>query len=69
MPPSADGATPPGPIGMDPIWVGRRVVEAIRANDLYVVTHPDRKTSVQRRVDPLLAAFDTDPAEPGFTEP
>jgi NAD(P)-dependent dehydrogenase (short-subunit alcohol dehydrogenase family) len=68
-PPSPNGSAPAGPVGMDPLWVGRRVVEAIRANDLYVVTHPRRKSSVQRRIDPLLAAFDTGPAEPGFTEP
>lgn len=44
-------AMPPGP-------VGERVVEAIRANELYVITHPEMKPVVAARFDRILRAFD-----------
>ena len=47
--------------GIDPAIVGRAVVDAIRANDLYVITHPEHRPLVARRVERLLAAFDTPP--------
>jgi|WetSurMetagenome_2_1015567.scaffolds.fasta_scaffold162309_1 NAD(P)-dependent dehydrogenase (short-subunit alcohol dehydrogenase family) len=44
-------AMPAGP-------VGERVVEAIKANELYVITHPEMKPVVAARFDRILRAFD-----------
>jgi hypothetical protein len=38
--------------------VGRRVVEAVKANELDVFTHPGSKAAVAARFDRILAAFD-----------
>ena len=44
--------------GMDPVEVGRRVVTAIRDNDLYVFTHPEFRPLVAERFQNILAAYD-----------
>jgi len=44
--------------GIDPDVVGRRVLEAVRDNDLYIFTHPMFKDAVQTRFAGILAAFD-----------
>jgi NAD(P)-dependent dehydrogenase (short-subunit alcohol dehydrogenase family) len=44
--------------GIDPAIVGRAVVDAIRADELYVITHPEHRPLVAARVEQLLAAFD-----------
>ena len=41
---------------------------AIARDELYAISHPGRRIAVQGRVDRLLAAFDVEPAEPGFAE-
>jgi NAD(P)-dependent dehydrogenase (short-subunit alcohol dehydrogenase family) len=43
---------------MDPRVVGEDVVDAIRENDLYVITHGEYRPAVARRADRLLDAFD-----------
>lgn len=43
---------------MDPAVVGEKVLEAVRANDFYIFTHPEFKTMVQARFENILAAFD-----------
>jgi NAD(P)-dependent dehydrogenase (short-subunit alcohol dehydrogenase family) len=43
--------------GIDPAIVGRAVVEAIRTDELYVITHPEHRPLVAARVERLLAAF------------
>lgn len=58
----------PRPALMDPASVARRAVDAIIRDDLYVVTHPGRRAAVAARVERLLAAFDVEPAQPGFVE-
>ncbi len=45
--------------GIDPAIVGRQVIDAIRNNELYVITHAQYRPLVAERVDRLLAAFDT----------
>jgi len=45
------------PNAMDPYLVGRKVLTAIRNNDLYIITHPEMRPPVQARTDHLLAAF------------
>lgn len=47
--------------GIEPSIVGRQVVDAIRANELYVITHPALRSMVAERSDRLLAAFDAAP--------
>lgn len=44
--------------GLDPDVVGARVVEAVKANELYIFTHPAMKEFVEARFQNILAAFD-----------
>jgi NAD(P)-dependent dehydrogenase (short-subunit alcohol dehydrogenase family) len=53
--------TPPQgahPEAIPPEPVGERVVEAIKANELYVITHPELKPVVAARFGRILRAFD-----------
>jgi hypothetical protein len=43
---------------MDPAEVARRVTDAIRNDELYVFTHPERRGAVEERYRAILAAFD-----------
>jgi NAD(P)-dependent dehydrogenase (short-subunit alcohol dehydrogenase family) len=47
--------------GIDPARVALRVVEAIRHNWLYILTHGERKAGPEARLQALLAAFDATP--------
>ena len=44
--------------GIDPADVAARVVAAIRANELYVFTHPEMRTEVEARFAAIKTAFD-----------
>ena len=44
--------------GMDPAEVARRVMAAIRNDELYVFTHPGMRGAVEERFQAILAAFD-----------
>jgi NAD(P)-dependent dehydrogenase (short-subunit alcohol dehydrogenase family) len=44
--------------GMDPAEVARRVLAAIRDDELYVFTHPVMRGVVEERFQAILAAFD-----------
>jgi NAD(P)-dependent dehydrogenase (short-subunit alcohol dehydrogenase family) len=44
--------------GIDPDIVGARVVEAIKAGELYIFTHPVMRDFVQARFQHIMAAFD-----------
>jgi short-subunit dehydrogenase len=44
--------------GMDPAEVARRVMAAIRNDELYVFTHPEMRGAVEERFRAILAAFD-----------
>jgi NAD(P)-dependent dehydrogenase (short-subunit alcohol dehydrogenase family) len=48
--------------------VGRRVVEAVKANELYIFTHPGSKAGVAARFDRILAAFDVAESSPALAE-
>jgi len=67
-PPPADA--PPSRVlsGIPVEPVGRRVVEAVKANELYVFTHPGSRAGVAARFDRILAAFDTADASPALAE-
>ena len=44
--------------GLDPSDVAQRVVAAIREDELYVFTHPQRREAVEKRFAAILAAMD-----------
>ena len=44
-------------IGVDPMLIGERVVQAIRHNTFYVIAHAENKAHVQAFVQEMLAAF------------
>ena len=44
--------------GIDPEIVGERVLEAVRAGEPYIFTHPNMKPFVEQRFQMILAAFD-----------
>jgi NAD(P)-dependent dehydrogenase (short-subunit alcohol dehydrogenase family) len=45
-------------MGIDPGIVGARVVEAVKANELYIITHPNYRDIVQQRLNGIMAGFD-----------
>jgi NADP-dependent 3-hydroxy acid dehydrogenase YdfG len=51
-------------IGMDPIKVGEKVLDAIRLNKLYIFTHPEFAHEIQRRSEALMAAVPDEEADP-----
>jgi len=65
-PPDAPPSRVLSGIPVDP--VGRRVVEAVKANELYVFTHPASKAGVAARFERILAAFDVAEASPALAE-
>jgi NAD(P)-dependent dehydrogenase (short-subunit alcohol dehydrogenase family) len=44
--------------GIDPNVVGERVLEAMKAGELYIFTHPNMKQLAEARFQTILAAFD-----------
>ena len=60
-PPDAPGGGAPRegrPPGMDPREVGERVLAGVRANRLYVFTHPDQRAPVEERHRRMMADYD-----------
>lgn len=53
--------------GIDPAIVGRQVVAAIRAGDLYVITHGEHGPNVAERAARIQRAFDAAPKHAGRT--
>jgi NAD(P)-dependent dehydrogenase (short-subunit alcohol dehydrogenase family) len=52
------------PHGMSPIEIGERVLEGIRRNDLWILTHSEYREGAEERFDAILASFPTDAAPP-----
>lgn len=55
------GAEPPRIIGanvQEPAAIAARVVEAVKNNDLYIVTHPETREAVEARFAAILGAYD-----------
>ena len=48
-----------------PREVGRMVVDAVRANRFWIITHPELRGTIERRSQRLLAAFDEAAASAG----
>jgi NAD(P)-dependent dehydrogenase (short-subunit alcohol dehydrogenase family) len=45
-------------LGQDPAMYAARILEAIRGNELYVITHPESKPRVEARFKAILDAYD-----------
>jgi NAD(P)-dependent dehydrogenase (short-subunit alcohol dehydrogenase family) len=45
--------------GIDAEIIGKRVLEAVKDNELYIFTHPEMKAFAEARFNNILAAFDT----------
>jgi NAD(P)-dependent dehydrogenase (short-subunit alcohol dehydrogenase family) len=67
-PPPADAPVSRVLSGIPVEPVGRRVVEAVKANELYVFTHPGSKAGVAARFERILAAFDVAEASPALAD-
>jgi NAD(P)-dependent dehydrogenase (short-subunit alcohol dehydrogenase family) len=44
--------------GLDPLWVGRMVRQAVVDDELYIFTHPDTREPVEARFGAIRAGFD-----------
>ena len=63
-----DPASPPGGMsaqiselvrsGIDPAYVARKTLDAIREDELYVFTHPEMRAELEERFASILAAMD-----------
>jgi NAD(P)-dependent dehydrogenase (short-subunit alcohol dehydrogenase family) len=49
-------------VAMDPVEAGRRVLDGVRRNDLYIFTHQEFEQATRERMEALLAAFPGDKA-------
>lgn len=52
-------------VAMDPLEAGERVLEGVRRNDLYILSHPEFKDTVGIRSRVLAASFSRRPVPPG----
>jgi hypothetical protein len=67
----ADGGYPPPdpskrpPVGSLPFMsaeeAGERVLQGVRRNDMFILTHPEFREGVRERHDTVLAAFPDEP--------
>jgi NAD(P)-dependent dehydrogenase (short-subunit alcohol dehydrogenase family) len=48
---------------MSAIEAGERVLEGVRRNDLFILTHPEFRDGVRERFDTVLAAFPDEPVD------
>jgi NAD(P)-dependent dehydrogenase (short-subunit alcohol dehydrogenase family) len=55
-PPLPDGRPRPRAMGMDPLEAGERVLNGVRNNDLFILTHPEFRDGMQERFDAMLAS-------------
>lgn len=44
-------------VAMDPVEAGRRVLDGVRRNDLYIFTHQEFEQATRERMEALLASF------------
>lgn len=64
--PPADAQPSPVLSGIPVEPVANRVVEAVKANELYVFTHPEFRGVVAARFERVMSAFDTAAASPAL---
>jgi NAD(P)-dependent dehydrogenase (short-subunit alcohol dehydrogenase family) len=53
-------------LGQDPAMYAQRVLEGIRNNEQYIITHPESKPRVEARFKAILDAFDTAAQSPAL---
>ncbi len=63
--PMPDGRTRPQSPGMDPLRAGELVLEGVRNNDLFILTHPEFKDGMQERFDAFMASVPEGEVTPG----
>jgi len=51
-------------LGMDGLEIGRKVLDAVRRADLYILTHPDHAAELREIFDEILAALPDEAPEP-----
>jgi len=54
--------------GMEPDVIGARVIEAMKANRLYIFSHPDHKDELREVFDYILDHYQDYPKDPGFDQ-
>ena len=54
--------------GMEPDVIGARAIEAIKANRLYIFSHPDHKDELREVFDYILDHYQDYPRDPGFDQ-
>lgn len=66
-PPLLPGSGPVDLMGvaMDPLEAGRQVLEGVRRNDLYILSHPEFAPAAQQRLQLIMASFSNKPVPEG----
>jgi NAD(P)-dependent dehydrogenase (short-subunit alcohol dehydrogenase family) len=59
----------PGPVGMDALEAGQRVLKGMRNNDLYILTTPEFEAEFRARGEAIVASLPTDVVAPPAREP
>ena len=54
--------------GIDPEFVGRRVLEAVQNDERYIFTHPDMRGLVEQRFGRIMAGFDAAASSPALAD-
>jgi hypothetical protein len=54
---------PNSPLWMEPRECGERVLRGVRANDLYILTHPEFRDGTAERFAAILASFPDEPPD------
>lgn len=52
-------------VAMDPLEAGRLVLEGVRRNDLYILSHPEFAPMTRQRAELLQASYSTEPVPEG----
>jgi NAD(P)-dependent dehydrogenase (short-subunit alcohol dehydrogenase family) len=58
-------------MGMDPLEIGQKILQGVRNDDLYIMTHPEHRDEVARDFAEIVAAFpdeEGDPDRVGFEQ-
>ncbi|MGH2850336.1 MAG: hypothetical protein ACRDLP_06940 [Solirubrobacteraceae bacterium] len=54
---------PSSPSWMDPFECGDRLLAGVRANELYIFTHPELRAGVAERMEAMLGSFPDEPVD------
>lgn len=54
--------------GIDPEFVGRRVLEAVQNDERYIFTHPDMRGLVEQRFGRIMAGFEAAASSPALAD-